>query len=68
MVGGRRDLHQRARELPVDQPAVVVDQVEAAILTNAGSLQLDLVDVDKAESLDRRVGDRGHAHPAARRM
>ena len=67
-VGGRGDLDERARELPVDQPAVVVDQVKAAVLTNAGQLQLDLVDVDEAEALHRRVGDRGHVHPAARRM
>ena len=65
-VGGRGDLHERARELPVDQPAVVVDQVEAAILANAGRLQLDLVDVHEAEALDRRVGDRASRSPRRR--
>ena len=54
-VGGRGDLHERARELAVDQPAVVVDQVKATVLADARPLQLDLVDLDEAEALHRRV-------------
>ena len=53
----RRHLDQPPGEQPVDQPAGVVDQVEAAVLADALLGQLDLGGVLEGEPLDRRDGE-----------
>src|SRR6185437_752214 len=53
----RKDSHQLGMALAVDEPAVRVDEPEAAVAGHAGPAELDLVGVQQVERLHRRDRD-----------
>ena len=65
----RNDADERPDGLPVDEPPVLVDEIETAVLAHAELLELDLVAVDERERLHRRDRDPGdgalHHRPPA---
>ena len=70
-VGRRRDLDELAGDQSIDEPALVIDEVEAPILDDPKLGQVDLVGMlqpEAAHGRNRKPGDAGHRFdPTGRR-